>query len=147
MNVQSIRRPIVELQTQWLALGVFDDASEPPAAVKGTPLGDLVARLNAAKELPGGPGETVPLHGPRDGASDGVLLFGLGPRDRFDPGAAFAAGVAVSKRLASKARGTVSVVLPESQNPSAVASALVEGLVVGTRGPGLRKSEPARHSF
>src|SRR4051812_20635421 len=75
MNVQSIRRSIVELETHWLALGVFDDASEPPASVKGVPLGDQVARLMTAKELPGGPGETLALYGPSAGASDGVLLF------------------------------------------------------------------------
>src|SRR5262249_34984101 len=92
-------------------------------------------------------GETAALLGPQPPATEGVIVFGLGPRDRFDAGAAYAAGAAVAKRLAGKPREALAVVLPEGGDPSAVASALVEGLIVGTRGPGLRKSEPARHPF
>jgi leucyl aminopeptidase len=39
------------------------------------------------------------------------------------------------------------VMLPEHGDPIATATALTEGLVVGTRGPGLRKTEAARHPF
>jgi len=77
------------------------------------------------------------------------LVFGLGPRDRFDAGAAFAAGVAVAKRLAGKPRDSVALVVPEASDSdgAAVASALTEGAIVGTRGIDLHKSEPARHPF
>jgi leucyl aminopeptidase len=55
--------------------------------------------------------------------------------------------VTVGRKLAGRKRNRVAVALPERGDPTAVASALVEGLVVGTRGPDLRKTEPARHSF
>ena len=53
----------------------------------------------------------------------------------------------MAKRLAAKPRQTIAVLLPVEARAEAIASALVEGLVVGTRGPDLRKSEPARHPF
>ncbi len=108
----------------------------------------MIGRLLASKDLAGGLGDLTPLLGPHAPATEGVLVFGLGPKERFDAGAAFTGGVAVAKRLAGKPKEAVSVVLPEA-GPSAasVASALVEGLIVGTQGPGLRKTEPSRHPF
>jgi len=147
MNVQSIRLPLRNLTTQWLAVGIFEEATEAPAAVQGTSLGELIGRLLAAKELSGSVGDLTPLLGPQAPATEGVLVFGLGKPDRFDAGAAFTAGVAVAKRLAGKPRETLAVVLPEADRPESIASALVEGLVVGTQGPGLRKSDPSRHPF
>lgn len=148
MNVQSISRPLSAIETPWLALGIFEDATEPPLTVRDLALGELIGRLLASKDLACGLGDLTPLLGPHAPATDGVLIFGLGPQARFDAGAAFAAGVAVGKRLAGKAREAVSVVLPESAGQAAlIASALVEGLIVGTQGPGLRKSEPSRHPF
>ena len=76
-----------------------------------------------------------------------MLLVGLGPRAGFDSGAAFGAGVAAAKRLAGKAREGVALVLPPSQDPAAIASAMIEGAMVGTRSSGLRKTEPNRHPF
>jgi leucyl aminopeptidase len=147
MNVQLLRRPLADVAADCLALGLFDAPSEIPDAVGETPLGRLLDRLLAAKELPAGVGDTTPLLG-FDGMSAGTLLvFGLGPAARFDAGAAFSAGVAVGKRLASKPRESVAVALPGATAPAATATALVEGIVVGTRGPDLRKSEPARHPF
>ena len=37
--------------------------------------------------------------------------------------------------------------LPRAEEAQDVASALIEGAIVGTRGPGLRKTEPNRHAF
>ncbi|SIN77791.1 leucyl aminopeptidase [Singulisphaera sp. GP187] len=147
MNVQSIRRSLSAIETPWLALGIFEGESEPPLAVRELALGEWIGRLVAAKELSGGLGDLTPLLGAHTPATEGVLIFGLGPKARFDAGAAFAAGVAVGKRLAGKPRESVSVVLPEADRPDVIASALVEGLIVGTQGPGLRKTEPSRHPF
>jgi leucyl aminopeptidase len=147
MNVQPLSRPIASIEADWLALGIFADEPEPPTAVRGTPLGDAIGLLLAAKELPGSVGDATPLLGLSGTTAGAVLVFGLGPRAAFDAGAAFAAGVAVSKRLAGKPRGSVAVALPEASETAAVASALTEGLIVGTRGPDLRKAEPSRHPF
>ena len=104
MIVQPTVQPIAAVEARWLALGVFQDDLAPPESVRGTPLGELVERLLAAKELPGGLGDATPLLGLGGLAADFVLVFGLGKRERFHAGAAFSAGVAAGKWLAGKAR-------------------------------------------
>ncbi len=106
MNVQPLCRPIASVEADWLALGIFADEAEPPSAVRGTPLGDAIGRLLAAKELPG-------LGGRRDPAARACRArrparcssSGSGPRERFDAGAAFAAGVAVGQAAGGQAEG------------------------------------------
>jgi leucyl aminopeptidase len=141
----SVESP-ASVDAQWLAVGVTDgrdDGAGPPSS--DSPLGDLFARLFASKDLTGSLGELVPIFNPGIAAGS-VLAFGLGASEELDAGSAYAAGFAVSKRLAGKPRGKVAVVLPETDQET-VASALVEGLLAGMRGPGLRKTEPARHEF
>jgi leucyl aminopeptidase len=148
MNVQIVRRPLADVEAACLALGLFDAPPGVHDAVGAeTPLGRLLGRLFAAKELPAGVGDATPLLGFEGMAAGLLLVFGLGPAARFDAGAAFAAGVAVGKRLAGKPREAVAVALPGTEVPPPLVSALVEGIVVGTRGPDLRKSEPSRHPF
>ncbi len=149
MIVQPTVQPIADVEARWLALGVFQDELAPPESVRGTPLGELVGRLLAAKELPGALGDATPLLGHGGLAAEYVLVFGLGKRERFHAGTAFSAGVAAGKWLAGKARESVAAVLPDPDagDRLAVASALTEGMIVGSAGPGLRKSEPSRHPF
>ena len=147
MKIEPAFQAIPSVEADWLALGIHDGATEPPPSLQGTPLGTLIGRLLGSKDLGTGVGDTTPLHGVEGLAAASILVFGLGPKERFDAGAGFSAGVTVSKRLASRPRGRVAVVLPESADPIAIASALTEGLIVGTRGPGLRKSERSRHEF
>jgi leucyl aminopeptidase len=147
MKITLIRQPIQEVGANWLALGIFEGDAEPPEELSGSPLWDTVKRMLADKELSGTLGELTPLYDARGMAAGSILLFGLGPLARFDTDAAFAAGFAISKRLAGKSRESVAITLPASANAAAVASALVEGAIVGTRGPGLRKTEPNRHAF
>ena len=101
----------------------------------------------ADKDVTGSLGELTPFYEVAALKAQSLLLVGLGPRDRFDAGAAFSAGFAFSKRLASKRRETVAVVLPESDDRETIAKALIEGAIVATRGPGLKKSEANRHAF
>ncbi|WP_435022215.1 leucyl aminopeptidase [Tundrisphaera sp. TA3] len=149
MNVKTSGQNLVDVEAEVLAIGVFDGDPGAPAALAGTPLGDTFARLVEAKDLSGSVGEVAPLLGlPAGGIkAKAVVALGLGKREKFDAGVAFAAGVAAGKKLAGKARGQVAVALPDAGDRPAVASALIEGLTVGTRGPGLRKAEPNRHEF
>jgi len=147
MNITPLRQPIGSVQAQWLVVGVFEDEAEPPEVLRGTDLEAKVRRLTAEKELTGSLGELTFLYDVPGLEARGVLLVGLGPRARFDPGAAFSAGFALAKRLAGKPRESVAVALPPSDQPRAVASALIEGAIVGTRGPGIRKTEANRHAF
>jgi leucyl aminopeptidase len=147
LNITQLRQPLASVQAQWLVLGVFEDEGEPPAALRGTALEGIVKRLAAEKELTGSLGELTPLYEVSGFLAPAVLFVGLGPRGKFEAAAAFAAGFAFSKRLAGKRRESVAVALPPADEQQAVASALLEGAIVGTRGPGLRKSEANRHAF
>jgi leucyl aminopeptidase len=147
MRVQLSDKPPATIEATWLAVGLFDGAPGPPAALAGTPVGEAVGRSIASKDVSGTLGETTPILGAAGVAAEAVLTFGLGSREGFDAGAAFAAGVAVARRLAGQPRPRVAVVLPDAGEPAEVATALVEGAIVGTRGPGLRKTTPARHPF
>jgi leucyl aminopeptidase len=131
----------------WLALGVPESEQGPIEALGATPARDLFADLLQGGDLPTGMGETAPVFGASGLRTRKILAFGLGPKERLDAGVAYAAGVAVARKLASKPRDVVAVVLPDGADTVAKVSALVEGLVVGQRGPDLRKSEPARHEF
>ena len=146
MNVETIAIPLPSVQADLLAIGLFDGDFRLPDGLAGTPLGDWLPGLVEAKEIPRGVGDVVPLLGP--GASGlsatSIVLFGLGNPAKFDAGAAFSAGVAVGKKIASRPRERVAVALPEAGDPASIASALVEGLIVATRGPDLRKAEKAR---
>ena len=149
MKVQFRSSPLAEAKADILAIGLFEGDSNPPKAVSGTPLAGLIAQLVESKEISRSVGEVTPLWGLADSgfAAASVVLFGLGSREKFDAGSAFSAGVALGKKLAGRPREDVAVALPEVEDSERTASALVEGLIVGTRGPDLRKSEPSRYAF
>jgi leucyl aminopeptidase len=157
MQILATTRPAAAVEAQWLAVGLFNgkdkdkdkngNSVEPPAALRGTPLADLIGKLQASKDLGAGVGDVTPILGASGLAARSLTTFGLGPRDAFDPGAAYNAGVALARKLASRPRESVAVALPDAGDPSAIAPALIQGVIVGTRGPDLRKGEPARHPF
>jgi leucyl aminopeptidase len=149
MMIHVLCQKLAEIRTPWLVLTVFEDQGELADSVCGAALGDLLERLISQKELGGAVGDLTVLHDPGGFAAGSVLVAGLGPRARFDAAAAFSAGCALAKRLAAKPRESVAIALPEDVNPAVPGwvSALVEGVIAGTRGPGLRKTEPNRHPF
>jgi leucyl aminopeptidase len=147
MNIALLRQPLESVQVQWLVLGTFEDDTEPSQVARGTALDARLTRLVNEKELTGSLGELTVFYDAPGLEAGAVLLVGLGPRARFEPGAAFSAGFALAKRLAAKRRESVAVVLPPCGEPALVASALIEGSIAGTRGPGVRKSEAGRHAF
>ena len=149
MMINVLCQRLAEIRTPWLVLTVFEDQGELIDSLVGTPLGELLERLIAQKELGGSVGDLTVLHAPGGFAAESVLVAGLGPRARFDASAAFSAGFALAKRLAAKPRESVALALPPDVDPPVAGwvSALVEGVIAGTRGPGLRKTEPNRHPF
>ncbi len=146
MRVQANIQSIQDLDVSWLAVGVFEGKVDPVATPLSTPLGTLLHRLIETKEINGSLAELVPLYNTGLKA-EGVLAFGLGSAEKFDAGAAYSAGVAVGKKLSGKSRESVAVVLPSTAEPLVIASALIQGVVVGTKSAGLRKTEPARQPF
>ncbi len=147
MNITQIQQPIASVKTGWLVLGVFENETIFVPELVGTGAGKTVERLRSDKDVTGTLGELTVLHEPQGLEAGAIVLVGLGPRDRFDAGAAFTAGFTASKRLAGKGRESVAMVLPDSKDPRSVASAMIEGAVAGTRSSGVRKTEPNRHAF
>jgi leucyl aminopeptidase len=147
MNVQTISKPLHEVEADLLAIGLFDGEFSLPEGLAGTPLADLLPRLVEAKDISRGVGDVIPLLGPGETGMEAtsVVLFGLGNPAKFDAGAAFSAGVAVGKKIAGRSRDRVAVALPDSDDPGSIASALVEGLIVATKAPDLRKAETSRN--
>jgi leucyl aminopeptidase len=147
MIVRPLVQPIAQVEAQWLVIGLFDEEPNLPQALAGTPLADLIAGLLASKDISAGVGDAAPLYAVAGVAAKAVLVVGLGRRARLGASAAFDAGVAAARRLSSKPRDSVAMLVPESDDIDRIASALAQGLIVGCQGPGLRKSEPARHEF
>ncbi len=147
MNIKAAVLPLLEVSTDWVVLGLFEGDSAAPPVSAGMPLASLLERLLASKDVSGGLGDTTPLLGLGGLKAGAAMTVGLGARAKFGVGPAFDVGVAVGKRLGSKPRESVAVIVPESDEPAAVVSALTAGIIVGTRGPGLRKSEAGRQPF
>ena len=149
MQVKPTRGPLPSVSSDVLAIGLFEGDPGAPDSLCGTDLKELLGKLVEAKELSRSVGEVVTLHGLRNSglAATSVVVFGLGSREKFDAGTAYSAGVGLSKKLSARPRKHLAVALPDEGDAVSIASALVEGIVVGTRGPDLRKSETSRHPF
>ena len=147
MKITSATETLIPPGTDALAIPLIDEEAEPTASVQDTPIAAVLKRLLDAKALSAGVGEVTPILGATDLGAESVVTFGLGKRERFEPGVAYQAGVALAKKLSGKPRGKVAVAVPEAGELDKIASALTEGLVVGTRGPGLKKKEPGRQPF
>ena len=147
MQIRIVAEDPARSQVDWLVAGLFEDPPEPPAWLRETPAAGVIARLVGSKDLSGSAGEAVPVHGPGGVSAGSMLVLGLGPGEVFGAASAFEMGTVLGKRLGGKPRGVVGVVLPGEGMPSVVASHLAQGVAVGLSGPGLAKSEPARHGF
>ena len=146
MDVRIAEGSPLEFSGDWLVFGVHDGESVPQV-LRDSASGESVDALVRKGELSAGVGDFHPLTGAAGFAAGRIGLFGLGKRAAFDAGSAFSVGFAVAKKLAGKPNRRVGIVVPESLSSPGMASAFVEGLVVGTEGPGLRKSDPGRHPF
>jgi leucyl aminopeptidase len=147
MQVRIQRQPLASLAADWLVVGVFEPAKDVPEELRSSPASDLILKLLAREEVSGGLGEMTPILGASGLEARAMLMVGLGPVDKFGPGPAFSAGVAIGRKLGGKPRDTVAVALPTRATTLPVISALVEGLIVGTQGTDLKKAEPVRHPF
>ena len=146
MKITLNRQALISIQSQWLCVGLFDDDVQTLEDFAGTGLAETLGRLVKDKDLTASLAELTPFYGVAALGGANLLVVGLGPRARFDGSAAYSAGYALAKRLSTKSRESVAIVAPRIDNPALIAS-VIEGAVAGTRGPGLRKSEPDRHAF
>ncbi len=151
MTIRIVRQASTSVASQWLVVGCFEKDGAAAAELRGTTAEAVCQRLTERKDLSGSLGELTTLHGLGGFEAGSILIVGLGSRDKFDPRGAYTAGLALAKRLAGKARESVAVgvasLLEIDGESSGLVSALLEGVIVGTRSSALRKSEPNRHAF
>ncbi len=147
MMIELVHEAVEDVVAQWLVIGVFEREGGGVEPVGIGAVDPVLNQLAEDKEVSGSAGDLAVLHQVAGLRARSVLLVGLGKRERLDAQAAYTAGYAAAKKLSSKPRGGVMVAPPSGPWPAPTASALIEGLIVGTRGPGLRKAEPARHPF
>ncbi|ODU00606.1 MAG: peptidase M17 [Planctomycetes bacterium SCN 63-9] len=149
MNIRLTASPLDQVSASWLVVGLFEGQDRLPDQVQGTPLAEVLTKEIDRKEITGSANELTPILGLSGFAAGSLLVVGLGKREKLDAGVSFSAGYTLAKRLSGKARDSVAIALPEVDEARlpAIISALVEGVIAGTRGPGLRKSEPNRHEF
>ncbi|MFM7591003.1 MAG: leucyl aminopeptidase family protein, partial [Isosphaeraceae bacterium] len=134
--------------SRWLAIGLYKDIETSRNQISATAdLNYVLTSIQPEGEAPGGVGETLSVYAPAGSAQPNILYYGLGESAKRSSLGVFEAGVAASKKLASKADRQVAFLLPATGESAAELSALVRGWIVGTNGPGLRKKEKNRFEF
>ena len=149
MQLQAAFLPPSDVQAEWLVVGVWED--RPPAETLGeldSRLGGLLTRLREKGDVEGKALELTPILSPTNIAAERVLLVGLGKREEASRADLTDAAAAATRMLTSKKRGHLAFALPEGVPElgwEEVAVAIGAGVRQGAYGPGLFKSEPARH--
>jgi leucyl aminopeptidase len=141
MEIRAIQTPPAQVEAEVVVVGVFAEG-EPAAAVGeiDQASGGLLRRLIDRGEITGKPYETTVLLAPAGVTAEQVLVLGLGPREKFDAGAAFRAAGAAAKRLAGKQRGRVAYFLGEDW-PSETRAHALAGAIVGAQGQDLYREK------
>ena len=152
MKVRSVLDVLDKVAANWLIVCLYDKCEKPFETLEPASLREQLELLVSTKDLGASVGDFTPVLGISGVSAERLAVVGLGAQAEFGKGPAYAAGLAMGKKLSSQARKTVAVVLPRvpkdsTLDPYRVASALVSGLMVGVRGPDLRKNEPARRPF
>jgi leucyl aminopeptidase len=146
VEIRRIQSSVRETQADAVAVGVFQDA-EPsgPAAELDSALSGAIRALVERKEFAGRSYETAPLLVPV-GKARQALVVGLGPREKFDAGAAFRCAATAARTLAAKPRATVALFLDDGW-PAEWTESGVCGAIVGCHGQDLYRAEKNRHPF
>lgn len=132
------------LEAEVLVFSLFEGAENLPDLLASSPIGPVLRQKLESRDLSTAVGECSTLFAPSGFSVGTLLLIGLGPRSSFGPAPSYQAGFAAAKKLGSRSRGHVGIVLPGGPTPETTDLAFVEGCLAGLTGPGLRKSEPVR---
>ncbi len=148
MQVTAQFLPLADVAADWLIVGAWED--EGPAGAPAqldAKLGGTLARLREAGDIAGKANELTTLLAPRGIAAQRLLVVGLGKRARAGRPELIAAAATAARAVTGKPRERIAFALPEDVphlDPEEVARAVCVGVMQGSYGPGLRKSEPDR---
>ncbi len=147
MHIAATDQDIAAADADAVVLGIYAEGplSRVAQAVDRV-TGGLLAKLKEQKEFGGKPYELLPIVAPAGLKTPLLLLVGLGPQVKFDPGMAYRTAAAAARQLASKPRARVAIYLADDLSPQLVESGLA-GAMAGCQGQDLYRAEKNRHPF
>jgi leucyl aminopeptidase len=119
LRVEVTDKPLTEIDAELLALLIFD-GEELPEPLAGAP---------GADEVKGGYRKTAIVH---PGEHRRAVVIGLGKRNEFEPERARVAGALAARSAASFEATSLAIAGPDSPDPTPLATAAVEGAVLGS---------------
>ncbi len=127
VNVQVNQSEARDCDADLVVIGIFEGEDTVPP-ITGAP---------GADDVKAGFKKTALLH---PGSPERLLAIGLGSRDDLTPERARVAAAIASGRAKALGAGSIAWVVPDSGEPDAIASALVEGTILATFDTGTLKS-------
>jgi leucyl aminopeptidase len=140
--------PLAEVAAEWLVVGVWQD--EPlggAGAALDSKLGGPITRLREVGDITGKANELVPFLDRVGLSARRLLVVGLGLRKESNRATITAAAAAAALSITGKAVDRLAMAVPENVAGLSVeetALAVGVGLMQGSQGPGIRKSEAER---
>jgi leucyl aminopeptidase len=119
LRVQVADKPPSETDSDLLAVLVFD-GDELPEPLAGAP---------GSEDLKGGYKKTTLIHPDKPRRA---LVVGLGNRDEFEPERARVAGAIAARSAGSMEATSMTLSGPDAEDPKALATAAVEGAILGS---------------
>jgi leucyl aminopeptidase len=119
VRVEVQDKPFSEVDADLLAVGLFD----------GDQLPDELADARGADDAKGGFKKVAVIHPDRPARA---LVAGLGKREDFDPERARVAAALAARQAARHEARSIAWVVPEADEPGAIAAALAEGTILAS---------------
>jgi leucyl aminopeptidase len=119
LRVEVEDKPLSEVDADLLAVLIFD-GDELPAPLAGAP---------GSEDVKGGYKKATLIH---PGSPRRALVVGLGDRDEFAPERARVAGAIAARTAASMDASSIALAGPDTADPKALATALVEGAILAS---------------
>jgi leucyl aminopeptidase len=119
VRVEVTDKPLAEADSDLLAVLVFDgdDLPEPLAGAPGS------------EDVKGGYRKTTLIHPEKPRRA---LVVGLGSRDEFEPERARVAGAIAARAAGPMEATSITLAGPDAEDPKALATAAVEGVILGS---------------
>lgn len=148
MQISASATPLVDINGDWLILGIWENEPLPPALVDlDLRIGGPVSRLKARGDLTGKLKELTPLWDVRNLGVERILIVGLGKRDAVTRESLAVASAAAARTMTGRLYQRIIISLPDDAiglDLESVGVALGTGFFHGCEGPGLRKTKASR---
>ena len=143
-------QPLADVEADWLVVGVPQEPTSDIAfADLDLRLNGEISRLRQSGDVSGKALELVPLLSPRGAKARRIMLVGFGPAALATRAVLHDATSAALRAITSRKFSRVVIAVPEalgSLDIRSVVLGLGAGAVQASFGPGLRKTEAARHA-